>query len=61
MYNKNQVVKELSRRYPEADPGPAGIWGFVNAGWDGPVDDQGLDDWAAAWQDAENDPEAEEI
>jgi hypothetical protein len=54
-YEKNDVVAELVKRFPEADPGPAGLWGFVNAGWEGPVDDNDLDNWAEAWKDAEQD------
>jgi hypothetical protein len=51
-FDKDQVVVELAKRFPDADPGPAGLWGFINAGWDGDVGEEGLDDWAAAWEDA---------
>lgn len=51
-YDKDQVVAELAKRFPDADPGPAGLWGFVNAGWDGEVDAQGLENWASAWEEA---------
>jgi hypothetical protein len=54
-HNKDQVVEYLTRLYPDADSGPAGLWGFVNSGWDGDVTDSGLEDWAEAWADAERD------
>ena len=52
-YTQDQVLSEMVARFPEADAGPAGLWGFVNAGWEGDVDEQGLSDWFAAWEDAE--------
>ena len=51
-WTQEQVVAELAKRFPDADPGPAGLWGFVNAGWGGDVDEQGCGDWASAWEDA---------
>ena len=53
----DDVVAKLTKRFPDADPGPAGLWGFVNAGWEGPVDADGIDDWAAAWEEAQQDIE----
>ena len=51
------VVAELSKKFPDADPGPAGLWGFVNAGQ---VGDQPIEAWVAAWQDAEHETELDQ-
>lgn len=51
-YSKEEVVSALARRFPEADAGPSGIWGFVNAGWEGDVDDNGLVAWVEAWRES---------
>lgn len=57
-YDKDAVVAELAKRFPDDDPGPAGLWGFVNSGWNGDVDEDGLEDWVASWEEAKAETEA---
>jgi len=52
MNDKDDVVAELTTRFPDADP--AELREFVDAAWDGPVDDLGLMDWVDYWRDAEH-------